>query len=130
MQNPEPTMVNLLITQIEVPQGAVNLLLSMIGVGVAWAAILAMPYAILAGSLPPKQTGVYMGIFNFTIAAPQIISGIIAGWILTSVFDNQAIYIMMMAGVSMLLAAFAVYFVSDELVASSSEEETEQVSVS
>jgi maltose/moltooligosaccharide transporter len=130
MQNPEPTMVNLLITQIEVPQGAVNLLLSMIGVGVAWAAILAMPYAILAGSLPPKQTGVYMGIFNFTIAAPQIISGIIAGWILTSVFDNQAIYIMMMAGVSMLLAAVAVYFVSDELVTSSNEEETEQVSVS
>jgi maltose/moltooligosaccharide transporter len=130
MQNPEPTMVNLLITQIEVPQGAVNLLLSMIGVGVAWAAILAMPYAILAGSLPPKQTGVYMGIFNFTIAAPQIISGIIAGLILTSVFDNQAIYIMMMAGVSMLLAAVAVYFVSDELVTSSNEEETEQVSVS
>jgi maltose/moltooligosaccharide transporter len=114
MQNPEPTMVNLLITHIEVPQGAVNLLLSMVGVGIAWAAILAMPYAILAGSLPAKQTGVYMGIFNFTIAAPQIISGILAGWILTSVFDNQAIYIMMMAGVAMLLAAIAVYFVSEQ----------------
>ena len=54
-----------------------------------------------------------MGIFNFTIAAPQIVSGIFAGWILTSVFDNQAIYIIMMAGVSMLLAALSVCFVKD-----------------
>jgi maltose/moltooligosaccharide transporter len=107
------TMVNLGITEIEVPQGAVMLLISMIGVGMAWAAILAMPYAILAGSLPPKQTGVYMGIFNFTIAAPQIVSGLFAGWILTSVFENQAIYIMMMAGGAMLLAALAVYFVKE-----------------
>jgi len=107
------TMVNLGITEIEVPQGAVMLLISMIGVGMAWAAILAMPYAILAGSLPAKQTGVYMGIFNFTIAAPQIVSGLFAGWILTSVFENQAIYIMMMAGGAMLLAALAVYFVKE-----------------
>ncbi|MBO9489334.1 MFS transporter [Endozoicomonas sp. G2_1] len=114
MQDPTPTLVNLAITQIEVPQAAVTLLLSMIGVGIAWAAILAMPYAILAGSLPTKQTGVYMGIFNFTIAAPQIVSGIFAGWILTSVFNNQAIYIIMMAGGSMLLAALSVYFVEDQ----------------
>ena len=113
IQNPEPTVVNLIITQIEVPQGAVALFLPMVGVGMAWAAILAMPYAILAGSLPVKQTGVYMGIFNFTIAAPQIVSGIFAGWILTALFDNQAIYIIMMAGASMILAALSVYFVKD-----------------
>jgi maltose/moltooligosaccharide transporter len=113
MQNPELTLVNLVITQIEVPKGAVALFLPMVGVGIAWAAILAMPYAILAGSLPVKQTGVYMGIFNFTIAAPQIISGIFAGWILTAIFDNQAVYIIMMAGVSMLLAALSVCFVKD-----------------
>lgn len=113
MQNPELTLVNLGITQIEVPQGAVSLLLPMVGIGMAWAAILAMPYAILAGSLPVKQTGVYMGIFNFTIAAPQIVSGIFAGWILTAVFDNQAIYIIMLAGGSMILAALSVYFVKD-----------------
>lgn len=113
MQNPELTTVNLYITQIEVPQGAVALFLPMVGVGIAWAAILAMPYAILAGSLPVKQTGVYMGIFNFTIAAPQIVSGIFAGWILTAVFDNQAIYIIMLAGISMVLAAASVYFVQD-----------------
>ena len=113
MQNPELTLVNLGITQIEVPQGAVSLFLPMVGVGMAWAAILAMPYAILAGSLPVKQTGVYMGIFNFTIAAPQIVSGIFTGWILTAVFNNQAIYIIMMAGISMILAALSVYFVKD-----------------
>ena len=113
MNNSEPTLVNLAITQIEVPQGAVSLFLPMVGIGMAWAAILAMPYAILAGSIPVKQTGVYMGIFNFTIAAPQIISGIFAGWILTAVFDNQAIYIIMLAGISMILAALSVYFVKD-----------------
>ncbi len=113
LQNPELTMVNLGITEIEVPQGAVSLFLPMIGIGIAWAAILAMPYAILAGSLPVKQTGVYMGIFNFTIAAPQIVSGIFAGWILTSVFENQAIYIIMLAGLSMILGAASVYFIKD-----------------
>jgi len=113
MKNPELTLVNLVITQIEVPQGAVALFLPMVGIGIAWAAILAMPYAILAGSLPAKQTGVYMGIFNFTIAAPQIVSGIFAGWILTAIFDNQAVYIIMMAGASMILAALSVYFVQD-----------------
>ena len=113
IQSSEPTLVNLLITEITVPQGAVSLFIPMIGVGMAWAAILAMPYAILAGSLPVKQTGVYMGIFNFTIAAPQIVSGIFAGWILTSVFDNQAIYIIMLAGIAMILAALSVYFVQD-----------------
>lgn len=116
IENSEPTLVNLAITQIIVPQGAVDLFLPMIGVGMAWAAILAMPYAILAGSLPVKQTGVYMGIFNFTIAAPQIVSGIFAGWILTAVFDNQAINIIMLAGGSMILGAISVYFVKDSAV--------------
>ncbi len=113
MQNPELILVNLGITQIEVPQGSVSLLVSMIGIGIAWAAILAMPYAILAGSLPVKQTGVYMGIFNFTIAAPQIVASLFAGWILTAIFENQAIYIMMLAGGSMILASLSVYFVKD-----------------
>ncbi len=110
----EPTQVNLLITEIVVPQGAVTLLIPMIGVGIAWSAILAMPYAILAGSLPASKTGVYMGIFNFTIAAPQIVSGILAGWILSNVFENQAINIIVLAGVSMVLGSIAVYFVKDD----------------
>ena len=119
MQNPDLTLVNLGITQIEVPKGAVSLIISMIGVGIAWAAILAMPYAILAGSLPVKQTGIYMGIFNFTIAAPQIVAALFAGWMLTALFDNQAVYVIMMAGISMILAAISVYFVKDGVEAES-----------
>jgi len=113
IESSQPTLVNLLITKITVPQGAVSLFIPMIGVGMAWAAILAMPYAILAGSLPVKQTGVYMGIFNFTIAAPQIVSGILTGWLLTTIFENQAINIIMLAGGSMILGAIAVFFVND-----------------
>ncbi len=105
--------VNLLITEVTVPLGAVKLLIPMIGVGIAWAAILAMPYAMLAGALPANKTGVYMGIFNFTVAAPQIVSGLTAGWILSSVFDNDAKYIIVVAGVSMLIGAASVFFVKE-----------------
>ena len=129
LQDATITTVNLFITQIDVPQGAVSLFIPMIGVGIAWAAILAMPYAILAGSIPIKQTGVYMGIFNFTIAAPQIVSGIFAGWILTALFDNQAIYILMMAGAAMLFAAVAVYFVKDGVNSSQTSTQDNPVSV-
>ncbi|MCZ4694744.1 MFS transporter [Ancylomarina euxinus] len=103
--------LNLLITQVDVPSSASLWLFSMVGVGIAWAAILAMPYSILSDSLPADKMGVYMGIFNFTIAGPQIISGIIAGEILRYFFDGEAIYIMIIAGVSMLLGAISVAFV-------------------
>lgn len=79
------------------------LFVSMAGVGVAWAAILAMPYAILSSSLPPKQTGVYMGIFNATITIPQIVAGLIGGLALTALGGN-AIYVIGLAGASMLIA--------------------------
>ncbi|WP_206483998.1 MFS transporter [Thalassotalea sp. G2M2-11] len=124
-----PTTVNLLVTQVQVPQAAVALFVPMIGIGIAWAAILAMPYAILAGSIPVKKTGVYMGIFNFTIAAPQIVSGLFAGWILTALFNNQAIYILMMAGASMLFAAISVYFVKDGVSTSASEIEADPTNI-
>ncbi|MDN3641024.1 MFS transporter [Simiduia curdlanivorans] len=113
-QNPELTHVNLFITEVDVPKGAVGLLLPMIGVGMAWAAILAMPYAILSDTLPADKTGVYMGIFNFTIAAPQIISGLFAGWILHNVFANEAIYILMLAGGAMIAGAVSVVFVKED----------------
>lgn len=113
-QNPEITHVNLLITEVDVPKGALGLMIPMIGIGIAWAAILAMPYAILSESLPASKTGVYMGIFNFTIAAPQIVSALVAGQILANVFDNHAIYIIVLAGVFMVLGSIAVYFVKDE----------------
>ncbi|MFC4699144.1 MFS transporter [Glaciecola siphonariae] len=112
-QDLTPVDVNLLFTQVTVPMGALYLLLPMVGVGIAWAAILAMPYAMLAGSLPADKTGIYMGIFNFTIAAPQILSALTAGLILKYVFDNVAINIIALAGVLMLCAAISVFFVKE-----------------
>jgi maltose/moltooligosaccharide transporter len=90
------------------------LLLSMVGVGFAWASILSMPYAILAGALPPNKMGIYMGIFNFFIVIPQIIAAAVLGFILRYVFENEAIYAMIVGGVSMLIAAALVVFVKDE----------------
>lgn len=82
------------------------LLVSMIGVGMAWASILAMPYAMLAGSIPSGKMGVYMGIFNFFIVLPQIVNGIIGGPMVKYIYDDQAIYAIITAGVAMLLAAY------------------------
>lgn len=90
------------------------LILSMIGVGMAWAGILAMPYAILAGSIPAYKMGVYMGIFNFFITFPQIINGLIGGPIVKHVYNSQPIYSIVMAGVFLLIAAFCVRFVEDK----------------
>jgi maltose/moltooligosaccharide transporter len=110
-----PTHVDLYFTQILVPVGAVNLVLPMIGIGIAWAAMLAMPYAMLSGALPAEKTGIYMGIFNFTIAIPQIFSGVVTGFILKYLFDNDAVQIIVVAGISMLLAGLSVVFVQEEL---------------
>ena len=81
------------------------LLLSMVGVGMAWASILAMPYAILAGSIPMAKMGVYMGIFNFFITMPQIVNGIIGGSIVKYFYGGNAIYAILMAGVFFMLGA-------------------------
>ncbi|MCD6333348.1 MAG: MFS transporter, partial [Bacteroidales bacterium] len=89
------------------------LLLSMVGVGLAWASILSMPYAILAGSLPAGKMGVYMGIFNFFIVIPQIVNGIIGGPLISSLFNNEAIYALIIAGVSMIISGCLVWLVRD-----------------
>ncbi|MEH6308190.1 MFS transporter [Olivibacter sp. CPCC 100613] len=81
------------------------LILPMIGVGIAWASILSMPYAILSVDLPAGRMGLYMGIFNFFITFPQIISGLFSGYIVKYLFNGQAIYALLMAGFFMLLAA-------------------------
>jgi maltose/moltooligosaccharide transporter len=90
------------------------LLFSMVGVGIAWASILAMPYAILAGSLPAHKMGVYMGIFNFFITIPQIVSGIVNRPIVKYLYGNHAIWAIVAGGVFFLLAAVAVRFVEDK----------------
>ncbi len=86
---------------------------AMIGVGLAWASILSMPYVILSGSIPAGKLGIYMGIFNFFITLPQIINGILGGPIEKHLFGGQAIYAIVMAGVCMLCAAVSVLFVYD-----------------
>ncbi|HSV88560.1 MAG TPA: MFS transporter [Bacteroidales bacterium] len=90
------------------------ILVSMVGVGIAWAAILALPYAILSGVLPAKRMGVYMGLFNLTVVIPQIISGIVGGQILRFLFAGEAIYILILAGVFMVLGGLFVFFVKDQ----------------
>jgi len=89
------------------------LILSMIGIGLAWGSILGMPYAILSGSIPAKKMGVYMGIFNFFITFPQIINGFFGGWIVKSIFGGQAIYAIVLAGIFMLCGAVSVLYVQD-----------------
>ena len=112
----ETVLVNLLITKVHVPIGGLFWIISMAGVGVAWAAILSMPYAILSNALPKTKMGVYMGIFNFTIAGPQIISGLIGGSIITYFFGGNAVYMLVVAGVAMLLGALSVSLVKEAIV--------------
>lgn len=89
------------------------LLLPMIGVGIAWASILSMPYAILTGSLPPEKMGTYMGIFNFFIVIPQILAASVLGFFVRHLFADQAIYALVLGGISMILAALLVFWVND-----------------
>jgi len=93
-----------------------GLIFSMVGVGIAWAAILAMPYTILSAALPPDKMGVYMGIFNATITIPQIAAGLLGGIILTFV-GGQAIFMLGVAGLSMVVAAVSVVFVKEFVIA-------------
>lgn len=90
------------------------LLISELGIGLAWASILAMPYAILTGSLPPEKMGVYMGIFNFFIVIPQIVAAAILGFFVKTLFNGEAIYALLLGGFSMILAAIMVLFVEDK----------------
>ncbi len=89
-------------------------ILPMVFIGIAWASILAMPYAILAGSISAKKMGVYMGIFNFFIVIPQIINAIISGPIVKYVYNGNAIFAIIASGISFLIAALLVFKVNDK----------------
>jgi maltose/moltooligosaccharide transporter len=93
------------------------LLLSMVGVGIAWASILSVPYAILAGSLPPARTGVYMGIFNFFIVIPEIVASLGFGWVMAHLLGNNRLLAVMAGGVLMVLAAILMQRVQDRQTA-------------
>jgi maltose/moltooligosaccharide transporter len=89
------------------------LLLSMVGVGIAWASVLSMPYAILAGALPPEKMGVYMGIFNFFIVIPQIAAAGVLGSLMKFLLGNDPMNAVLLGGGSMLVAALATVVVRD-----------------
>ena len=89
------------------------LMLPMVGIGIAWAGILAMPYAILSRAVEPRRMGVYMGIFNFTITVPQIVIGLTGGAIVKYCFASDAADMLALAGVFMLLAAVSVFLVKE-----------------
>ena len=90
-----------------------GLVLPMIGVGVAWAAIVSVPYAILSGSVPQKKMGIYMGIFNIFIVVPQLVAATLLGFLLRTFFGNEPIWAFAIASTSFALAAISVLFVSD-----------------
>jgi maltose/moltooligosaccharide transporter len=88
-------------------------LLTMVGIGIAWASVLSMPYAILSGSLPPARMGVYMGIFNFFIVIPEIVASLTFQPLVKYVFNNNPLYVVMLGGVCLLVAAALVGVVRD-----------------
>ena len=90
------------------------LMISMVGIGFAWASILSMPYAILTGSLPAKKMGVYMGIFNFFIVIPQILAASILGFLVKNIFGGETIFALVLGGISMILAGFLTLIVEDK----------------
>ena len=94
-------------------QNPALLTISMVGVGLAWASILSMPYAILTGSLPQNRMGTFMGIFNFFIVIPQILAASILGFMVNRLFNGEAILALVFGGISMMVAALSVLFVKD-----------------
>ena len=103
--------------------------ISMIGLGFAWASILAMPYAMLIDAIPQRKMGVFMGIFNFFIVIPQIINGVFGGPIVKGAFGNYAIGYVVVGGICMLLGAVLtmIFIKSDDANPQEIEEEIQQV---
>ncbi|MEI6575236.1 MAG: MFS transporter [Bacteroidota bacterium] len=90
------------------------LIFSMLGVGLAWASILSMPYAILTGCLPQNKMGTYMGIFNFFIVIPQLMAASILGFFVKNLFNGQPIYALVLGGISMVIAGLLTLTVEDK----------------
>jgi maltose/moltooligosaccharide transporter len=89
------------------------LLLSMVGVGIAWASTLAMPYSILSGAIPPARRGVYMGIFNFFIVIPESLASLFFGWVMSHLLNNNRMAAVIAGGVFMMVAALLVLRVTE-----------------
>ena len=92
------------------------LLIPMLGVGLAWASTLTMPYSILANALPANKMGFYMGVFNFFIVIPQIVAAALLGFCIKLFFNNESIYALVIGGISMIIAGLLCVFVEKEQV--------------
>lgn len=90
------------------------LIVSMVALGIAWASLLTMPYAILSSVVPYRKMGVYMGMFNFFIVIPQILAAAVLGLLVRTVFHGQAILAIVLGGISMIIAAALMLRVQDE----------------
>ena len=90
-----------------------TLMVSMVGVGIAWSSILSMPYAILSAVLPPNRIGVYMGIFNFFVVVPEILSSLVFGWVVLHFLHNDRMLAVACGGVSLLVAMALMLRVQD-----------------
>lgn len=90
------------------------LLIPMIAIGIAWASILSLPYALLSSNLPSNKMGVYMGIFNFFIVIPQLIAASVLGLLLRDFFDGQSIFGLVIGGILMVVAGGATLLVDKE----------------
>jgi len=88
--------------------------ISMIGVGIAWASILSIPFAMLSGALPASKMGYYMGVFNFFVVIPQLLAASILGFLVSYFFNNEPIYALLIGGASMVLAGFIALTVNDK----------------
>lgn len=95
------------------------LLLSMVGVGFAWASILSLPYALLSDSVPARKMGIFMGIFNFFIVVPQLVAASMLGFLLKTLFDGDARQALVLGGISLALAGLFVLRVPDPTVSRS-----------
>ncbi len=89
------------------------LLVSMVGVGIAWASILSLPYAMLSHAVPARKMGIYMGIFNFFIVIPQILAASVLGILVRVLFEGRSIDAVALGGALMFLAGIATLRVDD-----------------
>lgn len=101
----------------------IGLIMAMVGVGIAWASILSIPYAMLSGSLPSAKMGYYMGVFNFFIVIPQIVAATILGFLVKELFGNEPIYALIIGGFAMILAGLLTLNVSTQRKIDISEQE-------
>ena len=110
----QPEMVPMLQVKMFIVAGLLDAV-TMIGVGIAWASILSIPYAMLSGVLPASKMGYYMGVFNFFIVIPQLVAASILGFMVSTFFNNEPVYALFVGGVSMIFAGIITLRVNDTI---------------